>query len=135
MDTLPTLLQELERKTVELLEAKLGDFERGDLTGSDLSLIGKTAWSIVSGLVSNDISEMCAQAADQGLSKPLKKYLAGEAGAICLNWRPGADCFMVSKLGKDLKISERVHTVTVGEVESQIEKLAAKLVSIGYIEI
>lgn len=136
MDKLPTLLEELERKTVDLLEAKLTDYERGTLSGADLSIIGKTAWNIVSGLVSNDISEMCVQAADEGNRKPLSRYFVGHGKAMRINWITGADSFTVQSISTEsLVVNERVQTTATGEADSQVEKFAKKLLAMDYIEI
>ena len=134
MERLPTLTEELERKTVEVLEKRMSQFENNEINGNEMHLVAKTAWDIVSGLVSSDISEMCAQAAEEGRAGRLHRYFVGKSGAVRVSWSANGDLFFIERISKDMKFDQREKTTNPGEATEGVLKFVAKLIEAGYVE-
>lgn len=134
MERLPTLTEELERKTVEVLEKRMSQFENNEINGNEMHLVAKTAWDIVSGLVSSDISEMCAQAAEEGRAGKLHRYFVGKSGAVRVSWSANGNSFDIVRISKDMKFDQREKTTNPGEAAEGVSQFAAKLIEAGYVE-
>ena len=134
MERLPTLTEELERKTVEVLERRMAQFENGSLSGREMHLVAKTAWDIVAGLVSSDISEMCAQAAEEGSEGKNHRYFAGKAGAVRVTWSVNGDSFYIERISKDMKFDQKEKKTAPGDAGTEVVKFVAKLIEAGYVE-
>jgi hypothetical protein len=136
MDRIPTLLEELERKTLELLEKEYTRYEAGELSSHDIAIVGKTVWGIVAGLVSPDVMSVCESAANEASMRPLYKTFAGRGNVLSVQYRPMGEAVVVTQFNaKTLEKKVMTHPIVAGELEDYLKKFTQKLVDMEYIQL
>jgi hypothetical protein len=130
---IPTLVEELDRKVTDALTDACTRTESGDITLEDAALIGKALWSATSGLVSNDVSELCAKVSDSAGARRYTAHFVNTAQAVTVYWTKASDDYVVVTLNilSGAKKPHRIH-VPAGEQKVQLEKLFSTLVKSNY---
>ena len=137
MDALPTVREELERKTVEYLESQVHRADQSRLEKRDLFVIGKALWNITSGLVGNDVAELCSAVADAGKTPALTRRFVGKGKVILIAWNADGHGFVGQSINADTLQSNTFITskAQVGEREEELKTLFGALSKSGYMEI
>jgi len=133
-DEPPSVQEELERKTVELLETLVHRSETHRLEKSHLSMIAKALWNVTSGLVSNEISTLCSATADMNPAvQRMTRHFVGKGKVLSIIWRPEGDGYVVLTLdATTCEKSMRSVKSEVGLRENELDKLFAVLAKSGY---
>lgn len=136
IDAVPTTREELNRKTADTLVEALNRVDAGRMTKRDLGLVGKTLWSATAGLVDEQISDACSEAAMNLSAEPMKRHFIGNGTLRTVAWFPDRAGFVVKSRdahGKVLNVNAR--KTDIGERETELETLFAALRKAGYVEL
>lgn len=136
IDAIPTVKEELERKTVELLESLVHRSETDRLNKSDLSLVGRAVWSITSGLVSTDVSELCAAVSRANAPRKLTRHFTGKGSVLSVIWNADSHGYLL--VTRDATTQERkVRAINteIGQREDELKNLFGALARSGYTEL
>lgn len=136
MDNIPTAKEELERKTIEFLEAQVHRSESGRLAKEDLALLGRSLWTVTSGLVDAGVLDLCALVGKGARARNVFRRYVGQGKVITVAWAPDSAGFAVISINATtLEKTIRKAPAEIGEREAQIETLIANLARAGYVEI
>jgi hypothetical protein len=136
VEAVPTVREELNRKTVEVLTTACQKTDVGRLPKRDLALIGQTLWQVTSGLVDNEVSHLVAVAADAAIAEPMKRHFIGKGTVRTVAWFPERAGYVVLSRdpnGQVLNTNKR--SADVGEREVELSNLFAALEKAGYREL
>lgn len=133
---LPNIADELERKTTETLLHIAARREAGELDERAAHLQAKAVWYVVSGLVSHDLSGMAERLTQENKDAPQRRHFVSAdhtKSPLILGFVPGT-AYSLTKINP--ASGERT-VLKRGRVDSQseIEAIAARLISGGYIEL
>lgn len=138
-DEPPSVKDELERKTVDLLETLVHRAETHRMSQADLSLAAKTLWNVTSGLVSSEISRLCSAAAETApASARMKRHFVGKGKVLSVVWLPdGAGYAVITTDAAQPLVNRIVRPVKseVGMREAELSSLFTALLNSGYVEI
>lgn len=137
-EELPTIKEELERKTVEVLERLVFRHETHRISKDHLSNAAKTIWNITSGLVGDEIAALCSATADMAtVPDRMKRHFVGKGKVLTVTWLPEGTGYAIVK--RDAAIGEspvvRAIKSEVGLREAELEKLFSVLAKSGYTEL
>ena len=137
MDAIPTPRQELERKTVEYLEAQINRADNNRLERRDLHVIGRALWNITSGLVDDDIANLCSMTAAAGQNPRIARRYVGKGKVLIIMWTPDGQGYVVLSVDATTQIKSVLLTSKseVGIREEELRTLFGTLSKSGYIEI
>jgi len=134
----PTTREELARKTVDFLVDEVHRAESNRLPKQVLAEVGRALWHITSGLVPEDVSELCSRTAAVGRATPMKRHFLGKGFVRTVAWyadRPGYVIANLTALDA-LPVGTPTKRMTeVGEREAELETLFASLRKAGYVEL
>lgn len=135
---LPTITEELERKTFAELENLVHRVQKGDITNAEYKASINTLFSICSGLVGNGFFEMITAAGEEVIndSSFSRKTLFRKGDKISVmsvasNEDAGFPLIVYSATIFD----EKSITGDAIEIRGKVEKFAQKLKSVGFEEI
>lgn len=137
LDT-PTTKEELERKTVEHLEAMVNRHDAGRLQKRDLALIGRSLWFVTAGLVDESVTDLCSQVADASVGdRQIKRIFVGKGRLIAFRWVPDGPGYVINTfdLTTGLPAGTTVRGTDVGLREAEMDKLIESLRRSGMYEI
>lgn len=134
---LPTVKQELERKTIELLEDLTWRKSVGRLSKQAFGQIAGAVWTLTSGLVELDIAELVQMAIVDGGNTKLSRNFLGCGCLITLSWLPDSSGYAL--LSRDAITNERTvmraSKSEIGLREPEMEKICNALLASSYTEI
>lgn len=137
MEPIPTPREELTRKTVDVLTQLVHRSEVGRLDKSQLAFAGRLLWTVTAGLVDEDVTVICQEAARAGLDKPIKRHFVGKGVVRTVAWhadKPGYA--MVTRDANATPVTEpMVRKTEIGERENELATLFASLRKAGYVEL
>jgi hypothetical protein len=87
-EAIPTTVEELERKTLDLMIDLAERSEKGDIDPLVAASMCKATWLITSGLVSNDLCDQLATLADQIGPQPVRIFFIGKGRTLRLSYMP-----------------------------------------------
>jgi len=87
-EALPTTVEELERKTIDLMVSLKIDRENGNIDPLVAASMCKAAWLITSGLVGDELCDQLAQQADAIGPQPVRIFFTGKGRALRLSYMP-----------------------------------------------
>lgn len=131
-DTIPTVREELIRKTVEFMIAATE--KPGNTDPVIAAAQAKALWTVTAGLVDGETSELLAAHADSVGRHPIKRYFAGKGGVLVLAYMPDGNGYALQKidpadgLARVLKASK----AEVGFREQEMSDLVDGLLRAGY---
>lgn len=136
-EVIPTVKQELERKTIDVLTTLVSKMESGRLDSGAMSMIGKEIWNITSGLVSDDISEMVCHVAMSANEKPLTRIFLKSPVILKIRWYADKAGYVVLGYDTNTQAQRMVRTMNteIGLREPELAKFFESLTKAGYIEI
>lgn len=137
LDTIPTVTQELERKTVELLETLVHRSESNRLDKAHLAMIGRALLNITSGIVSSDVSTLCAAVAETAPLPKLKRQFIKSGKILSVFWFPDKAGYLVRTHDATTQEIKLILTKSseIGIRESELTALFSTLTKSGYLEI
>jgi hypothetical protein len=135
---IPTLKEELERKSVEALEFAVHRHEQHLLSDRELGVIGHAVWNITGGLVDDSVSDLAALVAKTRHATPIKRHFAGKGAIYTVAYRTERDGFVVVK--RDARTPKERQVVRnsdaqAGDREDQLKTLFAAFKTGGYVEL
>ena len=131
-DTIPTVREELIRKTVEFMIAATE--KPGYVEPVIAAAQAKALWTVTAGLVDSETSELLAAHADSIGQQPIKRYLAGNGNVLMLAYMPSGNGYVLKKIdptdgsARVLKASK----AEVGFREQEMSDLIDGLLRAGY---
>lgn len=133
----PSVKEELERKTVDLLENLVHRSESLRLDKRTLAFVAKQLWHVTSGLVDKGISDLCGAVALECTKETLARRFVGKGTLVVVVWLPDKPGYNVVKINpttleRTVAHSSKEDVTTRGP---QLEELFAALVKSGYQEI
>ena len=97
----PSVKQELERKSVDFLQETLHRFETGRLNAETAVERASTVWSIVSGLVDNEVTDLAARAANDIRHKAQQRCVVlwnfADGSLVRITWATEQSDFVVAQ--------------------------------------
>jgi hypothetical protein len=75
--TIPTVKEELERKTLEILTFTAGQIANGAIEKRAAYVIGKAIWTLTAGLVDESVSSLAAALADENVARGFRRVFIG----------------------------------------------------------
>jgi hypothetical protein len=137
MDPIPTPRQELERKTIDFLQAQVNRAETGRLEKRDLHLIGHALWHITSGLVDDTVSELCTAVAEAGKQPAMLRRFVGKGEVLIVAWNADKSGYVVQSVHavNQTRTTIRKSDAEIGLREAELKKLFDGLSKVGYMEI
>lgn len=136
MEPVPTVKEELERKTVELLEMMAHRVQNYRMDRRDLRLAGKLLWGVTSGLVDRSVSDLCEAAAAEGADRRLESHFVGKGRVVTVRWMPNSHGYEVLTIdATSLQTTRRSMDTEIGLREDELRTLFAGLNKSGYVEI
>lgn len=132
-EEIPSVKEELERKTVDLLLELVHRSETLRIDPSDAGHIAKALWTVTSGLVSSDVSGMCASAANAAKPRIMTMRFIGRGNIMVIMWLADTAGYVINTWNTTtlVKVSKVVRT-EIGPREPELEKLFSLLVKSGY---
>jgi hypothetical protein len=146
-DEPPSVKDELERKTVDLLETLVHRSETHRMTKADLGLVAKALWNVTSGLVSSEVSQLCSATAGAGTTgAAMKRHFIGKGKVLTVIWLADGTGYIVNtrtvppavETGVEPFKSEVVTRPVKSEPglrEPELTHLFTALVKSGYVEL
>ena len=135
-EEIPTVKAELERKTVELLENLVYRTEGKRMSQDDLNMVAGALWTVTSGLVSGDVSDLCAAAANAAKPRKLTRSFIGKGSVITVMWLPdSAGYLIVSRNATTLVKTPKPVKAEIDERQAALTKLFGALIASGYEEL
>ena len=134
-DTIPTVREELIRKTVEFMIAATE--KPGYVEPVIAAAQAKALWTVTAGLVDSETSELLAAHADSIGQQPIKRYLAGKGNVLMLAYLPSGNGYVLQKIDPT-DASARVLKASKAEVglrEQEMADLIDGLKRTGYRQI
>lgn len=134
-ETIPTVREELIRKTIEFMIAAE---EKGEIADKVIAAAqAKALWTVTAGLVDNETSELLASHANTLGERPVKRYFAGKGSVLMLAHIPAGSGYVLKKINPADGLSSIVKASKseVGFREKEMEDLVAGLLRTGYIAI
>lgn len=131
-DTIPTVREELIRKTVEFMIA--ASEKPGCADPVIAAAQAKALWTVTAGLVDSETSELLAAHADSIGQQPIKRYFAGNGNVLMLAYLPSGNGYVLKKIdptdgsARVLKASK----AEVGFREQEMSDLVDGLLRAGY---
>lgn len=138
MNDMPTIREELDRKSYETIEWLATSLKRGKLTEQQFAVGIESVFMTVSGLVDEQVIEVITEASRvaSNVSGDLKRNFVLENVVVTLYWRTDEDYFAMTKLMDGSPISvDFVSGDTPEMALKRMQYLAEKLVSKGYREL
>lgn len=136
---IPTTKEELERKCIEMLTHTASQLEHGVIDRRTAWVTAKTLWTLTAGLVEHDISDFCARLADENPAPGFRRHFVSNDPAkrpLVLIVSPGRAYALVAvHPGTGARTTLKQQQLDPGDLEAQVNKLAAALKASGYIEI
>ena len=138
MSEIPTVQEELERKTVDLLEHLETRKVLGRLPADMYAHIASAVWTLTSGLVSNDVGALVEAAAKhRSAVVRLSRNFIGKGTLLKLAWDADHNGYVLLEYdavtGKRTPL--RISKSEIGFREKEIEALCAGLLARGYTEL
>lgn len=137
-DTLPTMKEELERKSVEFLEHVVYRAERNLLSERELGQIGHAIWNITSGLVDDSVSDLAGLVAKTRNTAPMKRHFVGKGHVYTVLWNPAKEGYAVLKRDASTPHERQVvrkSDAQAGDREDQLKTLFDAMRTGGYVEL
>jgi hypothetical protein len=132
-EPIPTVREELERKTVELLESLLTKLDQKRLDQLDVRQVAGALWTVTSGLVGKDVSDLCSQAAGMGAIRINRHTYIGKGKAIQIVWLSEKNGYWISKTDTVTLESKTTRVETeIGFREDEMKNLFGALTRSGY---
>lgn len=134
-DTVPTVREELIRKTVEFMIA--ASEKPGCADPVIAAAQAKALWTVTAGLVDSETSELLAAHADSIGQQSIKRYFAGNGNVLMLAYLPSGNGYVLQKIdpadgsARVLKASK----AEVGFREQEMADLIDGLKRTGYRQI
>lgn len=137
LNEIPTIKAELERKAIEFLTFAAQRTDTGRMNACDLALVGKTLWSVTSGLVDDDVSKLCAQAAESDKARLMRRHFIGKGEVLTVAWMGDGVGYVVISRNATTKTRTilRQSKTEIGLREEEMKKLFAGLAKTGYVEL
>lgn len=134
-EALPTTREELERKTVEILDELSHRLHASRLTRSDFGFAAHMLWKVTAGLVDSSVSDLCQAAADMAGHDHMRQVFAGPNNVIVFSWHAHDDNFLmeVFAYGKGTKLAtSRQVACSIEDRHDRLATTFAALVAKGY---
>jgi hypothetical protein len=141
----PTLPEELNRKTLEVIEWLVTRLGQGQLTEPQFITGLDTVFMTVSGLVDFELirtlSEVAKKGRDAGIGASVRyvfvKFLPGDACVLALTWVAGRDHILCSKVssGSPEVAATLVNCADAADAKKKLGLLRTKLEAKGYTEV
>lgn len=132
-NAVPTVRDELERKTLDELVRLAHCVQDGVIEQGEYALIAKSLWQVTSGLIPTESGELVAAAADE-FQPPTRRAVFFKAGDLYMfAWRPDRDDFLFVKTGASHP--KQVNTTTKvdrDERRERLKKLFSALAAAGW---
>lgn len=138
MTELPTVREELERKTIDLLEHLETRKEAGRLPAEMHAQIASAIWTLTSGLISGDVGALVAEVAKQRSAViKISRNFIGKGAFLRLVWTSDQNGYALFSYDAitGLRTTLRISKSEIGFREKEIEALCAGLLARGYIEL
>jgi hypothetical protein len=130
---LPTLREELERKTVDELQTLVYRAENERLDKETLGMLGHTLWTVTSGLVSREVSELCSATANSTKPRKLSRQFIGKGSVLTVTWMPDGQGYVVCVMdATTFEKKLRPIKSEIGMREEELKKLFGTLCKSGY---
>lgn len=136
-EEIPSVREELERKTVDVLTSLVYRCRENRLDKSTLGAIATALWNATSGLVGNEVSEICVKVASEGLARPMTRNFIAKGEVLTVIWnadKAGYIIFSRNATTLERHVLSRKNT-EIGHREAELSKLFNALVAKGYLEI
>lgn len=138
MSLLPTLKEELDRKSFETIDWLATAYDHGKLTNAQYAAGLEALFMAVSGLCDQEIFELISVASGiAGVSVSLeKRHFIKDEFAISLTWAGGQEEFhtLVRKEGIAMNSRTRCYD-TAKEARAAFAEMAEKILAMGYVEL
>lgn len=136
MSEIPSVQEELNRKSVDALIRIQEQLELGAINQTWAYASCKAIWSVCTGLINEDTLALAAQQADQIGAPPIRRTFV-HAGVLQLSYHVNKDGYVLFAV--DVTTGERrpmkFSKAPVGEREAEMKKLVEHLFNVGYVEI
>lgn len=133
----PTLKEELERKTVEVLSELDRRIRSGSIDPRGAWVTAQTVWTLTAGLVSNEASQAAAELANQNPCQAWRRvFIHTSKPTLLLKVVPGR-AFVLSVVNAATGSTTALKSgrSEPGELEELVDRIATRLKGDGYIEI
>jgi hypothetical protein len=135
-DEIPSVKEELERKTVDLLEHHVGRVDSNRMSQDDLNMVAQALWNVTSGLVSQEVSDLCAAAANAAKPRKLTRSYVGKGGVMTVAWFPDTAGYVIfARNATSLVKTSKVVKTEIGPREVELTALFETLTKSGYTQL
>jgi hypothetical protein len=133
-DAIPTVREELERKSLDEIVRLAQLVAQGRLSEGQYSLILRSVWTVVSGLIPEDSLALVAQAADQ-FPLPRQRATFFNAGDLyAFSWDPERDGVTCVRMGpKYAKPHVNRLAINAGEHAEKLPRMFDALKKSGWV--
>jgi hypothetical protein len=139
MEPIPTPRQELERKTVDFLQHAVHRAESNRLDRRELKAMGQALWTITSGLVDDDVTDLCARVSEVTGTAPMKRHFVGRGIVRTFAWQPDKPGYVIltrsAVTGEPIGEAGTLRRTEIGEREEELKRLFDTLCRSGYVEL
>lgn len=136
-EALPTLREELDRKTIDVLT----DLTHGEavlrLSAAELRRTASVIWTLTAGLVSADVSALAEQAAGAGQAHAMQRLFLGKGELLKVSWLVGTPGFIIHSYNATT-LERKVAAMRKSEPfqrDAELRTIFSNLPGKGYIEI
>lgn len=138
-EALPTVREELDRKTIDTLVQVLELAELGRITRGRVGITARAIWDATAGLVSREVMEQISKVIEEHPLPAERRQFFGLEGLVELRWRaatPGLGMVTHNPLTKERSVRLLGGPALEGrERDEKINQVAQALTGKGFIEV